>query len=111
MFTVFITEPAESDLQAQHDWWAEHRSGSQAGRWYADFMRALHELAKTADRIRPAAEDGLRGLRLRQLNFGLGRRPTHRAVFTIRESEVVVLRVRHLAQSELRESDLGPEPT
>jgi hypothetical protein len=38
---------------------------------------------------------------VRQLNFGIGRKPTHRIVYTIRPREVVILRVRHLAQQNI----------
>ena len=36
-----------------------------------------------------------------------GRRPTHRAVFTIRGEEVVVLTVRHVAQPDLSPDDIA----
>ena len=35
---------------------------------------------------------------LRQQNYGLGSNPTHRAIFTIRNNVVLILRIRHLAQ-------------
>jgi hypothetical protein len=37
---------------------------------------------------------------------GLGRRPSHRVVFTIRPEGVVVLRVRHLAQERIAADDV-----
>ena len=39
------------------------------------------------------------------LVYGVGRRPTHRAVFTVRSDLVLVLRVRHLAQKEISPDD------
>lgn len=42
---------------------------------------------------------------LRQLNYGLGSQATHRAVFTIRDNVVLILRIRHLAQHTLLEED------
>jgi hypothetical protein len=38
---------------------------------------------------------------IRQLDFGIGRKPTHWLVYTIRPSEVVILRMRHLAHQEI----------
>ena len=38
---------------------------------------------------------------IRQLNFGLGSKPTHRLVYAIRRDRVVILRVRRLAQQSL----------
>jgi hypothetical protein len=43
---------------------------------------------------------------LRQLAFGLGRRPTHRIIFGIEDQTVTVLRVRHTSQRDLRAEDL-----
>ncbi len=106
MFTVEVTYPARQDMQEQHDWWAENRSAEQAARWYADFFRTLLDLEANPERYPRASEDGLWPFIVRQLNFGLGRKPTHRAVFTVRDSVVYVLRVRHLAQSELTADDL-----
>jgi hypothetical protein len=38
---------------------------------------------------------------IRELHFGLGSHPTHRALFTIRPDIVVVLTIRHVAQADL----------
>ena len=101
MHTVLLVEPARLDLQEHHDWWAYHRSADQAARWYAGFFEALLQLEASPELFSRAIEDGLWPFTVRQLNYGLGRRPTHRALFTVRNNEVVVLRVRHLAQDAL----------
>jgi len=106
MHAVFIAEPARLDLQQHHNWWAEHRSAEQAARWYAGFFKALLQLEAHPERFRKAPEDGLWPFVVRQLNFGIGRRPTHRALFVVRSNEVVVLRVRHLAQDALSADEL-----
>lgn len=43
---------------------------------------------------------------IRDHYFGLGARPTHRAVFTLRSTEIIVLAARHLAQEELTSENL-----
>jgi hypothetical protein len=53
-----------------------------------------------------AAENGCFPYQIRELHFGLGARPTHRAVFTIRPDIVLVLTIRHAAQSDLAAEDL-----
>jgi hypothetical protein len=58
-------------------------------------------LADNPDRFGLADENGRFPYEVRQLNFGLGSRPTHRLVFVIRPHDVVVLRVRHLAQDAI----------
>jgi plasmid stabilization system protein ParE len=46
-------------------------------------------------------ENGSFPYEIHQLNFGIGRKRTHRLVYTIRPKEVVVLRVRHLSQDAI----------
>jgi hypothetical protein len=43
---------------------------------------------------------------LRQMHFGLGRRASHRVIFTIRPDSVYVLSVRHVSQAPLGPDDL-----
>ena len=106
MYTVLVAEPARLDIQDQQNWWAEHRSADQAARWYAGFFQALLQLETNPELFRRAPEDGLWPFTVRQLNYGLGRRATHRALFVVRKNEVVVLRVRHLAQDALTSDDV-----
>ena len=44
---------------------------------------------------------------MRQLLFGIGRRPTHRIVFTICDEVITVLRIRHSSQDVLESDDLA----
>jgi plasmid stabilization system protein ParE len=104
MFHVVITAPAARDLQEQHDWWAANRSELQAARWYRGLSKAIKSLRSHPTRFALARESKRWPFEVRQLTFGLGRRPTHRAVFRIEGNDVLVLRARHLAQAKL---DIG----
>src|SRR5205823_3527542 len=103
---VVLSRRAERELEAAADWWAEHRSPSQAARWYAGFSEDLASLTLNPARCPLAAENGRFPYEIRELHYGLGSRPTHRAVFTIRGDIVLVLTIRHAAQAELTEEDL-----
>ena len=105
-FRVVITEQAEREMQSAFNWWAEHRSKRQADRWYAGLAKAIADLSENPERHSPSRERNLFGYEIRDLLFGLGSRPTHRAVFSIRAEEVVVLTVRHVAQQDLSPDDL-----
>jgi plasmid stabilization system protein ParE len=100
-YEVIITSRAEQEVQANHDWWAAHRSAEQAARWYDEFLNAALSLEQNPERCALATENGRFAYELRQLNFGVGNKATHRLLYAIRRNEVVVLRVRHLAQQEL----------
>lgn len=103
---VRVTEDAEQDIEAAADWWAENRSVEQAIRWYAGVRRAIQALGTTAEQCAKASESWKLKCELRQMLFGLGARPSHRVVFVIDGEDVVVLRVRHVAQRSLTVDDL-----
>ena len=100
-YEVLITSRAEREAQTNHDWWAEHRSAEQAVRWYEVFLNSALSLENDPSRCAPAAESDRFPYDIRQLNFGLGHKPTHRIIYTIRPTEVLILRVRHLSQAEI----------
>ena len=98
---VLITERAQHEAQDNHDWWAEHRSAEQAAQWYTEFLKAAASLSENPERCSLAVEDDRFPYEIRQLNFGIGRKTTHRIVYAIRPRDVVVLHVRHLAQDAI----------
>jgi plasmid stabilization system protein ParE len=104
IYKVIILPLAEQEAQANHDWWAANRSTEQAARWYEAFAESVLSLEQKPDRCALAPENGQFPYEVRQLNFGIGSKPTHRIVYTIRPGDVVVLRVRHLAQDEIGDS-------
>ena len=103
---VVLTRRADRELEDAADWWAEHRSSHQAAHWYAGFSDAIASLRENPERCPLAPENGRFPYEIRELHYGLGSRPTHRAVFTIRPDMVLVLTIRHAAQAELTEDDL-----
>jgi plasmid stabilization system protein ParE len=103
---VVISEQAEREMQSAFNWWAEHRSKPQADRWYAGLAKAIADLSENPERHGQSGERDRFADEIRDLLFGLGRRPTHRVVFAIRREEVVVLTVRHVAQKGLTPADI-----
>lgn len=93
-------------LGAAYRWWAQNRSPEQAGRWYRGIEQAINGLKSQPERHGLAAENGKVLIELRQLLFGLGRRPTHRVLFTIRPECVYVLAMLHVAQDAIGVDDL-----
>ncbi len=98
---VFLSRRAQQDIEDDYDWWAKYRSSGQALRWREVCERAIDSLPQRGERCSLAPESNDFPFVVRQLQFGLGRKPTHRAVFTIRKDMILVLRVRHLAQDDL----------
>jgi plasmid stabilization system protein ParE len=106
MYEVVLTARAQEELDQQHDWWSEHRSANQANRWYAGFVAEMLTLEQNPKRRALAPENKLFPYTVYQLNYGIGRKLTHRALYTIKGNTVVILRVRHLRQAMLMEEDL-----
>ncbi len=105
-YEVVLTTRAERELNQAADWWEQNRSVDEADRWYNGIVAAIQTLETNPDRCTIAREDVDILIPLRELHFGLGSRPTHRIVFTIRQNRVVVHAVRHHAQRDLTEDDL-----
>jgi plasmid stabilization system protein ParE len=106
MHEVLLTARAQDELERNHNWWAAKRSADQANRWYTGFIQLMLTLQNKPERCPLALENELLPIQVRQLNYGLGAKPTHRALYTVRADTVVILRVRHLAQQPLSSEDL-----
>ena len=105
-YRVVFTQRAERELEHAADWWAEHRSVIQAAKWYEGFSDAIASLTDKPQRCPLAPENGLFPYEVREIHYGLGSHPSHRAVFTIRPDLVLVLTIRHGAQADLTADDL-----
>lgn len=102
-----LSERARVELQIAHDWWAVNRSAIQAERWYDRFVAVLDSISADPDRFARAPESLPTDCVVREAHFGLGKRATHRALFTIRDNSVVVLSIRHSSQRNLNLEELS----
>lgn len=104
---VRITSRAHQEFCDAIRWDAENYSSDFASRWNDAFHRRLELLNSTAESYPLAHEDGLTTFQLRELCFGLGRHPSHHAVFRIAGTTVEVLTIRHVAQRDLEPDDVA----
>lgn len=104
-FRVLILPRAESDIEANARWWAEHHDVAQAIRWLDAIHDQIQSLSECPESHSLSAENGDFADVIRDKLMGLGSRPSYRAVFTIKDQTVYVLTVRRSAQSTFR-----PEP-
>jgi plasmid stabilization system protein ParE len=105
-YEVVVTRRAERELNEAADWWAAHRSREQAERWYNGFVEGIISLEDNPERCPLSRENDVFPYEIRDLLYGLSRRRTHRAVFTVRPAQVAVLTIRHVSQRDLTVSDL-----
>jgi plasmid stabilization system protein ParE len=98
-YEVKLTGEADRNNRSAFEWYAD-RSPDAAALWYRGIMQALTSLESNPQRCALAKENEKAPIELRQLNYGSGRRLTHRIIFAIRPNRVVVYAVRHVAQRD-----------
>jgi plasmid stabilization system protein ParE len=108
-FLVHIASNAKEDQREAIRWYAENYSENFAKRWSDGIECALESLAENPHRCGLVHENRFLSVDCRQLLYGKSKKSKHRIVFTIEEKTVYVLRIRHSAQKDLKQTDLpGP---
>lgn len=105
-YRVTVTGPAERDARENHEWWAENRSATEAGRWFSGINRAIQSLKTFPNRHAYADEAALRKGSVRQMGYGLGSKTTHRVLYEVTGEEVVIYRIRSRHQDALTVEEL-----
>ena len=91
-FRVTILPQARDDIDRSADWWAQHHSVEQALRWSDAIYDQLKTLQEFPDSHSLASENEEFPYEIREKLVGLGSRPGYRAVFTIKDGEVLTVR-------------------
>jgi plasmid stabilization system protein ParE len=106
-FEVRYTERARAHLEEIVDWIAE-RSPQSASRWIGDLEKAVEGLRDNPERFGFAPERISHQIEIHQMHFGK-RRGQYRVLFTVGESRVVILDVRHSMRPWLEPGELDDE--
>lgn len=109
-FHVIVSDKAIDDIERNAQWWAENHSPEEALRWYELAFAKIYSLDKMPTRHGLSRENADFPYEIRDLLFGLGPRPSYRAVFTIVENTVHVLTVQRSSQDTLRPADIAFDP-
>jgi plasmid stabilization system protein ParE len=96
---------AEQDIQQIYNWLAE-RSALGAAAWYAVLRQVVASIARNPRSYGPARESYRLRRPLREAIVRTKRGRAFRAVFLVKEDEVILVRVRSADQSALGMSDL-----
>ena len=99
-YRLRVTARAVVDADETHAWITEHGSPEQADRWYQGLFKQMETLTKHPTRCPRAAESDRFPEELRELLYGRGKNK-HRIIFSIRNTDVVVLFIQHSARKEL----------
>jgi plasmid stabilization system protein ParE len=98
-FTVYITQPAEDDLDRVYEWLAG-QTEQHAPTWHDGLVDAILSLEKMPSRC-PLAPEARHAKQIRQLLYGT---PPHlyRILFLVRGDQVLILHIRHGARRRWR---------
>lgn len=102
---IRYSDRALNDLERATDWWASNRSRDEAARWLPAIEDAIATLTIDPERFPEPDEHGLQGHGLRQLNFGLGPRSSHRVIYRVVGHEVLIVHMRSAARDRLTLAD------
>ena len=106
-YELVLVARARADILRNAVWWAENHSPAQAVAWFDSIYEQLESLRMMPERFPLAPENGSVEVEIRELPIGVGKRPSYRAVFTIKPSEVHVLTVRRSSQDAVTSKDIG----
>lgn len=104
-YKVILSERAAQEIEETAAWWARERSVEQAKKWYQGIRSMISALDDAPERFPLASENAQFQYEIREFYYGVRSKLTHRGVFTILRETVLVLTVRHLAQSSLQPED------
>ncbi len=104
IFQVELTPIAEFEIEQAYQWYRD-RNPEFADRWFRSVMNRISTLQVQPGRWALAVEHEIFPEEVRQLLHGQARN-VYRILFTIRETRVIVLYIRHSAQAPLTEEDL-----
>ncbi|MBC8352920.1 MAG: type II toxin-antitoxin system RelE/ParE family toxin [Planctomycetes bacterium] len=104
---MIVAPPAEEDLRRNAQWWADNHSALEAERWFASSHKQLATLKTFPERCPLSAENDTVAFEIRDFLFGRGSKPSYRAIITIEESVVYVLRIVRGEQDTVRPDDLS----
>lgn len=100
-YTVIITPSGKADIFETNAWLLENYPNI-ADRWLWETSTAVASLAKLPERCAVSPESAAFDVEVRQLLYG--KKPhVYRILFSIQETKVFVLRVRHTRQKSLLE--------
>ncbi|AVQ70310.1 MAG: type II toxin-antitoxin system RelE/ParE family toxin [Microcystis aeruginosa K13-05] len=108
VFQVEITPTATAQIEKAYRWYRGYNA-EFADRWFRGLMNAIATLQEKPTRCALALEQTIfLPKEVRQLFYGKGKN-VYRVLFTIRDSTVYVLYVRHSAQAPLTLEDIEDE--
>ena len=105
-YRVVIHEVARDDIRRNACWWADNHSKVQAESWFHNAFDRIESLSALPESYPLAPENDDFPFDMPELHFGVGSRPSYRAVFVIRGDVVHVLSVRRAAQDRIFLTDI-----
>ncbi len=103
-FQVRLTRNVETQIEAAYLWFRE-QNPAFADQWFRGLMDEIAKLQDKPRRFPMALERDIFEAEVRQLPYGKGR-SQYRVMFSIEETTIYILHIRHASQSLLTSEDL-----
>ena len=99
---VYLTATAEQQMHAAAEWYAKENPDFAAN-WFNGLLSVIEGIAENPEQFPQARENEQLPVQARQMLYGPGKRKTHRVLFVVRETRIVVHQIRHVAQQDVEE--------
>ena len=106
MLSTKLQPEAEEDIFRNLLWWAQHHSTDEALEWHLVVQKQIKQISLNPESFPISIENDAFPYEIRDALIGKGRRGSYRAIFTVTDDTIVVLRVLRAAQGHLRPVDV-----
>lgn len=105
--SIKVQPEAEEDLLRNLLWWAtNHSTQKGALEWHLIVQSQIRLIGSHSESYPPSRENEDFPYEIRDALIGKGKRGSYRAVFTVKDDTIVVLRVLRASQGQLRPVDV-----
>lgn len=106
LLSTRLQPEAEEEILRNLLWWATNHSTEGTLEWQLVVQRQIRQLALNPENYPLSIENEVFPYEIRDALIGEGKRGSYRAVFTVYDDTIVVLRVLRASQGQLRPVDV-----
>ena len=106
LLSIKLQPEAEDDILRNMLWWATNHSTDEALEWHLVVQRQISQISSNPESYPLSHENGDFPYEIRDALIGKGKRGSYRAVFTVNDDTIIVLRVLRASQGQIRPVDV-----
>ncbi len=106
LLSIRLQPEAEDDILRNLLWWATNHSTDEALEWHLVVQRQISQISSNPESYPLSLENDAFPYEIRDALIGKGKRGSYRAVFTVNDDTIIVLRVLRASQGQIRPVDV-----